>query len=148
MRIRHHEVNDYHWGQWPSLRSMTIIEANDHHWGQWPSLRPMTIIEANDHHWGQWQSSFFAKILLHLPLFPGRLENLVLQILEITHHFQKCLTDYDMGARALQKIWETTKSCAQLSLLFQVENGLYGKIENIEYLWHCATNFLHSFTMF
>ena len=34
-----------------------------------------------------------------------------------------------------------------LVFLFQVENGLHGKSENIEYLWHYAMHFLHSFTM-
>ena len=30
-----------------------------------------------------------------------------------------------------------------LVFLFQVENGLHGKSENIEYLWHYATDILH-----
>ena len=31
---------------------------------------------------------------------------------------------------------------------FQVENGLFGKNENIEYLWRYAADLLHSFTVF
>ena len=34
-----------------------------------------------------------------------------------------------------------------LVLIFQVENGLHGKSENIEYFSHYDNNFLQSFTI-
>ena len=35
-----------------------------------------------------------------------------------------------------------------LDFVFQMQNWLHGKCENIQYLWQYATNFLQSFTIY
>ena len=68
----------------------------------------------------------------------------MLSISDSIQHFQKCFTDYYRGARDLHKKCSMISGfAAQLRLLFQVENGLHGKNENIKYLWHYATVFHH-----
>ena len=82
-----------------------------------------------------------SKNFASFPPFPGRVENKVLWISEITEHFQKCFTDCAKGTPARQKMWGDRGLPHQLVFRFQVENGLHGKSENIGYLWHYATNF-------
>ena len=91
--------------------------------------------------------SLFPTILIRFPTFQCRVENKVLWISEVTQHFEKCFTDYDRGTRALQKVCGEIGLPHNLVVLFQVENWLLGKSENIEYLWHYATDCLHFFTM-
>ena len=46
-----------------------------------------------------------------------------------------------------KNVRDNRKLTHNLVFIFQVEHELHGKSENIEYLWHYATDFLHSFTM-
>ena len=66
---------------------------------------------------------------------------------EIPQHFQKCFTDYDRGTPALKKMCEAMGLLHSLVFLFRVENVLYEKRENIEYVWYYAIDFLQSVTI-
>ena len=46
-----------------------------------------------------------------------------------------------MGTQTLHKM------CDAIVFLFHVEMSCMKENETIEYLWHCATKFRHSFTM-
>ena len=98
----------------------------------------------------QCSSYFISKILLRFLPFPDRVENKKCHgSLTVVKHFQIGIRDYYRGTRAT-----TTKMCEtiggggglshNLVFLFQVENGLHGKSENIKYLWHYASDFLFS----
>ena len=80
----------------------------------------------------------FPKIFLRFPHFPGRGKSKCLGISVISQLFQKYLIDYH--TMILQK-----KSVTRQWL--QQKIGFMEEIENIEYLWHYATDFFHSFRM-
>ena len=64
----------------------------------------------------------------------------------IIPHFQKCFTDYGMGLQTvLKKCALRPWVSANLVFVFEVENGLDGRCENIVYRW--SYDFLKIFAM-
>ena len=69
---------------------------------------------ASQHH------HFFQKFCSDFYLFQVEWKQKMLQISEITEHFQKCCSDYDRGTRALQKnvLGDKIRVTSQLSVPF------------------------------
>ena len=83
-------------------------------------------------------------LLSFLP-FPGRVENeKCYGSLRLLNSFKNVL-QIMIGVLGLYKNVRGDRALPHnLVFLFQVKNEMHGRSENMEYLWHYATNFLSS----
>ena len=68
----------------------------------------------------------------------------MLRISEISQHFKKCFTYYDIGTRALQKISEVIGVSAQITPHFPGEKWVALKKIETSNIWNNPTDFHHS----